>query len=93
MANISPSTIHRANWGSLEALICDMNTASNGDLWNSSICNIVAILGTSRATCANGSGSGFATTYTAANGIINFQCNSAGARGTMVVLTGGGWTG
>lgn len=90
MATITPSSTLQHSMGSLKLYIADFNTASNGDVWQSSITNIVSILDSIRGTPEGSSASG--VTWTASSGTVNFQCSAAGNRVTLWVTAGGGWS-
>ena len=89
MASLTPSAIYFQSLGSMTLTIADCNTASQGDIWTSNIGNIVMVtsqlVGTAEAkptpTCVS---------WTALNGVINFQNNALGHRVMLMVYSGFG---
>lgn len=86
MATITPANLYLQNVGSATLRIADMNTATNGDIWNSSIANIFSVISAINGTPQKGSATG--VSWTASSGVINFQDSGNGNRLTVWVLSG-----
>jgi len=88
MAAITPSNLYIHSMGSLTLRIADMNTASNGDTWDSGITDIVDVISHIRGSTGKLTAS--CLTWTVSNGIINFQNRPAGDRLSVWVVSGFG---
>ena len=91
MANITPTQIYRHSIGSAERIIAVFSTATNADVWNSSIPNIINIIGTGVGAFGNptdGGGSAeCGVTWTNA-GVITMYPTVSGANVRLLIDTG-----
>ena len=85
MAVKTPSTVAIHNLGSLTLHIAYFLDVDCGDIWNSSIPNVVSVWANKRDEAANGSGAGIACNFTASSAVINFQCEANGTADCFVL--------
>ncbi len=77
MAAITPTNLYTLSMGSAKLNIAEFDGASDGDIWESGIENVISVIGGIADSVGDTSSSGAQYTFTASNGTIYMQGESS----------------